>query len=100
MTPVFLLADYFIRPVQHRLGDCEVECLRGLEINYQLELGRLLNWKIFGLGAFLDVIYKVDEYVCFSFPFTENLDRRGTRMSAKRRGISGTPPYERHTAEA
>jgi hypothetical protein len=37
-----LLHDH-IRPRQHRLRDREAEGLRGLEVDHQLELGRLLD---------------------------------------------------------
>jgi hypothetical protein len=44
-----LLGD-LVRPLQQRLRDCEAERLRGLEVDDQLELRRLLHGQVAGLG--------------------------------------------------
>src|SRR5438477_10985027 len=36
---------------QQRLQDRDPKCLRGLEVDDELELGRLFYWKIRGVGA-------------------------------------------------
>jgi hypothetical protein len=38
-------------PAQQRRRDRQAERLRGLEVDDQLELGRLLDWEIAGLGT-------------------------------------------------
>src|SRR5262249_48298773 len=38
--------DHLIRPRQQRRGDRQAERLGGLEVDDQLELGRLLDWEI------------------------------------------------------
>jgi hypothetical protein len=42
--------DYLICPLEERLRDREAEGLRGLEVDHQLELRRLLDGEIGGLG--------------------------------------------------
>jgi hypothetical protein len=41
---------------EERLGDHEAERFGGLEVDDQLELGGLLNWKIRGLHALEDLV--------------------------------------------
>jgi hypothetical protein len=48
--------DDLIRAQQHRLRDREAERLRGLEVDHQLELRRLLDRKVGGLRAFEDLV--------------------------------------------
>jgi hypothetical protein len=38
------LLDHLVRGCQQRFRDREAECLRGLEVYSQLELGGCLNW--------------------------------------------------------
>jgi len=40
------LLDYLVGAVQHRWRDFEAKRFGGLEIDHQLECGRLLNWYI------------------------------------------------------
>jgi hypothetical protein len=40
------LIDHLIRPQQQRRRDREAERLRGLEVDNEVELGRLLNRKV------------------------------------------------------
>src|SRR5713226_249385 len=49
--------DHLIRPLQERLGDRQAEGLGGLEVDDQLELGRLFDGKIAGLGSFEDLVH-------------------------------------------
>jgi len=46
------LLDHLIRPLQERRRERQTEGLGGLEIDDQLELRRLLEGEIGGLGAF------------------------------------------------
>jgi hypothetical protein len=46
-----VLFDHLIRPRQHRRGDREAEGLRGLEVDYELELRRLLDGEVGRFGA-------------------------------------------------
>src|SRR5262245_19897122 len=48
--------DDLVGTQQQRLRDREAECLGRLEIDDQLELRGLLDWKICGLGAFEDLV--------------------------------------------
>jgi hypothetical protein len=50
------LLDDLIRPRQQRRREREAECLGGLQINDELELRRLLDWKVGGLGAFQNLV--------------------------------------------
>ena len=45
------LLDHLIRAQQQQLRDSNAECLCGLQVDHQLELGRLLDGKIRRLGA-------------------------------------------------
>src|ERR1700675_2359422 len=51
-----VLFDHLIRALQERRGDREAERLGGLEIDDQLELLRLFDWKVGGLGALEDLV--------------------------------------------
>jgi len=46
-----VLLDHLIRPQQQRLRDREAERLGGLEVDYQLKLGWLLDGEVSWLGA-------------------------------------------------
>src|SRR5262245_15506092 len=50
--------DDLICPQQERLGDAETERSSRLQLDEQLELGRLLEGKICGLGALQDSVHK------------------------------------------
>ena len=45
------LFDHLVGAGEQRRWDVEAERLGGLEVDHQLELGRLLHWKIGGLGT-------------------------------------------------
>src|SRR5262249_46995857 len=45
-TPVFFLFNHLIGPGEHRRRDRQAESLGSLDLNYQLELRRLLNRQI------------------------------------------------------
>ena len=49
--------DDSISSIQHRLRNGQTDLFSRLKINHQLELRRLLDRKIAGLGAFLDLVY-------------------------------------------
>jgi hypothetical protein len=53
-----LLYD-LIRPQEQRRRDGEAERFRGLHIDHKLELPRLLDRQVAGLGALEDLVYKV-----------------------------------------
>jgi hypothetical protein len=46
------LLDYLVRPRQQRRRDRQAECLRGIEVDDQLELGRLFDGQVAGLAPF------------------------------------------------
>ena len=46
-----------IRPIQHRLWNRQADCLGGFEVDHQLELRRLLDWQIGGLGSLEDLVH-------------------------------------------
>jgi hypothetical protein len=46
-----MLFDHLVRPQEERLWNCEPEHLGRLEVDDQLELGRLLDGKITRLNA-------------------------------------------------
>ena len=50
-------SNHSIRPRQHVRWYRQADLLRGLKIDHQLKLHRLLDWKISGLGAFKDFVY-------------------------------------------
>ena len=50
------LLDHFIRSRKHVGRNPEANPLRRFEIDDQLELRRLLDWKVGGLGAFQDFV--------------------------------------------
>ena len=68
-SPLGLLSlDHLIRPVQHRLRDCDADLFRGLEIEHEFELHRLLHGKIGGLGSLQDSVHVIgDAPVAFRF---------------------------------
>jgi len=51
--------DHLIRPVEQRLWNVDADLLCRLEIDHQLELRRLLDGKIGGLGSLQDSIYEI-----------------------------------------
>src|SRR5262249_28620211 len=53
-SPLF---DHLIRPRQHIRRNCQADLLRGLEIDDQLELLRLLDREISGLCAFQNLVH-------------------------------------------
>src|SRR6266581_3309321 len=48
--------DHLVGAVEERGRHTETERLRGLEIDDQLELGRLLDWQVCRVGPFQDLI--------------------------------------------
>jgi hypothetical protein len=48
------LFDHLVGESQHFRGDVEVQCLRRLEVDHQLQFGRLHNRQIGRLGTFQD----------------------------------------------
>jgi hypothetical protein len=50
------LLDHLIRPLQERGRDRQAEGLGGLQVDDQLELGRLLDGQVAGLGSFQDLV--------------------------------------------
>src|SRR6266403_1448292 len=49
--------DHFVSELLKLQRDIEAECLCRLEIDHQLELGRLLDWQIGGLGALENLVH-------------------------------------------
>jgi hypothetical protein len=49
------LFNHLVGAQQKRLGDFQPQCLGGLEIDDQLEFGRLLNWQVGRFGAIEDL---------------------------------------------
>jgi hypothetical protein len=56
-TRSFRLLNHLVRVRQHRLGDREAQCLRGFQVDHQLELSRLLDGQVVGLGAFENLVH-------------------------------------------
>src|SRR5215467_12648239 len=50
------LLDDFVRPREHRRRDREAEGLGGLQVDDELELGRLFDREVTGLGTFEDPV--------------------------------------------
>jgi hypothetical protein len=50
------LLDHLVRPQQQGLRDRQAQRLGGLEVNDQLELGRLLDGEVGGLGTLEDSV--------------------------------------------
>src|SRR6266481_5492443 len=48
--------DHGVRPPKYRLRDRQAEGLGGLEVDDQLELRRLLDGQVRGVGAFEDLV--------------------------------------------
>ena len=48
--------DHLVGEQQHGLRDAQPKCLRGLDVDHELELGRLLNRQIARVGALQDAI--------------------------------------------
>src|SRR5262249_54954582 len=58
LTPrPFSWIDHLVRLEQHCLRDRQPERSRGLEVDHQLELGRLLDGEVTGLGALEDLVH-------------------------------------------
>jgi hypothetical protein len=53
-----LLLDHLIRPQQERRRDRESEGLGGPEVDHQLELRRLLDRELSGIGALQEFVYE------------------------------------------
>ena len=53
-----LLLDHLIRPLQKRRRDRQAEGLGGLEVDDQLELRRLLDGQLGGLGALENLVHE------------------------------------------
>lgn len=53
------LLDYSVRPCQHVRRNRNADLLGRLEINHELELGRLLDGQVRGLSPFENLIYEV-----------------------------------------
>src|SRR6516225_11154644 len=53
--------DHLVGSLKERFRDRKAECLRGLEVDDQLELGRLLHGQVSGLGS---LEYPVDIADC------------------------------------
>ena len=50
------LLDHLIRPLEQRWRDRQAEGLGGLEVDYQLQFGWLLNRDVSGLGTHQDLV--------------------------------------------
>src|SRR5881628_4191946 len=76
-----------IRAQQQRIGNGEVEGLRGLAIDHQLELGRLLDSEVRGLGTLEDPVNIYRDLVN---------DIRGIPTVGHQTAFLGKPPRERY----
>ena len=56
-TDWFLL-DHLVRPDEDRLRNREAQGLGGLEVDHQLELGRLLHGEVGGFGPLQDLVHQ------------------------------------------
>ena len=54
--------DHLIGSQQRRSCDIEAERLGGLEVEHKIELGRLLDRDVGGLGAFEDFVHEVPSF--------------------------------------
>src|SRR5262245_1149958 len=52
------LFDELVRPAEHRRWDRKAKRLSDAEIDPQLELGRLLDWEISGLGSLENLVHE------------------------------------------
>ena len=50
------LTNHLIRPVKHRLRNCQTDLLRRFQIDDKLELRWLLHWQVGGFCAFKDLV--------------------------------------------
>ena len=57
VNPHGISLNQLVRAREHRLGDREAQCLRGFQVDHQLELGRLLDWQIGRFGTGQDFSY-------------------------------------------
>jgi hypothetical protein len=60
MQPTHVKQPFYdlIRLRQQRWRNCDAEGLGGLEVDHQLELGRLFDGEVGRLGALEDLVYK------------------------------------------
>src|SRR5689334_10553138 len=56
--PPFSWIDHLVRPLQERRRDRQAEGSRGLEVDQQIELGRLRDGKVCRLGAPKNLIHQ------------------------------------------
>src|SRR5262245_22963193 len=50
------ILDHLLRPHEHHRWKCQAESLSSLEIDHQLKLGWLLDWKVSGFGTLQDLV--------------------------------------------
>src|SRR5215467_12429323 len=72
--------DHLIRPQQQRLRNGEPEDLRGLEVDHQLELRGLLDWKVTGLGT-LEETVDVDSHTPRRIQVAATIRHQSARLS-------------------
>src|SRR5262245_7922240 len=53
------LFNHLICPPEHRRRDRQANGLRGLQVHCQIELRRLFDWKVSGLGPFENAVHEV-----------------------------------------
>src|SRR5262245_64862410 len=51
------LFDYPVRAMEHRWRDRQLECLGRLQVDDQLEFGRLLDGEVGGFGTFQSLVH-------------------------------------------